>query len=345
MRTLTHRRLPPSLEDLIHCQAGIVTRRQALGHGLSRHTISSYLNGGRWQTLYPHRGVYSTFTGPLQRVAELWAAVLACGTGAMFSHHTAAELWGITERPSSLIHVTKPHRDSIEGPRGVRIHYSTRAEQIRHPAASPPRTRLEETIIELTQISHDLDEAAAWISRACGSRLTTPSRLAVALNERKKLSWRDELTDMVTEAAEGSHSLLESRYLRRVERAHGLPRGLRQLRRVENSASRYDDVTYEAYRTIVHLDGRTGHHHEDAFRDMRRDNASAERENVPLRYGYGDVTHRPCEVAAQVARVLIARGWTASPITCGPACPVFELYGSTPPITAQSSGSGARGLR
>lgn len=51
-------------------------------NGISRSTVSHYLDDCRWQAVYPGRGVYATFTGPLSRTAELWATVLACGTGA-----------------------------------------------------------------------------------------------------------------------------------------------------------------------------------------------------------------------------------------------------------------------
>ncbi|MER5325016.1 hypothetical protein [Streptosporangium roseum] len=327
MRKPVHRPISLVLEDLALHQAGIVTRRQALGRGLSRDTVSGHLNGGRWQAVHPRRGVYATFTGPLNRAAQLWAAVLACGTSAMLSHYTAAELWGFAGRRSDLIHVTMPHCHSIEALKGVRIHYSSKTDRIRHPAVSPPRTRLEETVIALTQVARDLDEATAWISQACGSRLTTSTRLTTAFAGHSRLRWRAELTAIVTDVAEGAHSLLETRYFRKVERAHALPRGRRQLRRTEDGTSRYDDVTYERHRTIVHLDGRTGHIHQDVFRDMRRDNAAAAKDNVSLRYGYVDVTHRPCAVAAQISRILITRGWKGCPVACCPACPVLDLLG------------------
>lgn len=309
----------------MHHQAGVVTRQQVLGYGISRSAVSHYLGGCRWRAVYPGRGVYATFTGPLSRTAELWAAVLACGTGAMLSHHTAAELWGITERPSGLIHVTLSHGHSVRALRDIRIHRSSKADRIRHPAASPPRTRLEETVIALTQLSSDLDEVTAWVAQACGSRLTTAARLATTLAGHGKLRRRPELIAFVGVAAEGAHSLLETRYFQRVERAHDLPRGRRQLRRTEDGVSQYDDVTYEQYRTIVHLDGRVGHLGRDVFRDMRRDNAATEKNKASLRYGYADVTHRSCEVAAQISHVLIAHGWTGRPSSCGLACSVLDL--------------------
>ena len=98
---------------------------------------------------------------------------------------------------------------------------------------------------------------------------------------------------------------MEVRYLRDVERAHGLPDGRRQVRRRRTEC----DVWYEEYGLLVELDGRRGHEGGGAFRDMRRDNSATTDGLATLRYGYRDVFGSPCEVAAQVAENLARRGW------------------------------------
>lgn len=55
------------------------------------------------------------------------------------------------------------------------------------------------------------------------------------------------------------------------------------------------------------------------FRDMSRDNDALLGGQVTLRYGWTDVTDRPCQVARQVADLLIARGWPGAPSRC-PRC-------------------------
>ena len=52
------------------------------------------------------------------------------------------------------------------------------------------------------------------------------------------------------------------------------------------------------------------------FRDMERDNAALLGGDVTLRYGWQDVTDRPCAVAREVAALLIRRGWTGLPTRC-----------------------------
>jgi hypothetical protein len=94
--------------------------------------------------------------------------------------------------------------------------------------------------------------------------------------------------------ADGVHSLLEFRYVTRVERPHGLPDGTRQYRVTRSGRHQYQDVTYQAYGVAVELDGRVAHPEERRWRDIRRDNASAVDGQQTLRYGWADMTDRPC---------------------------------------------------
>jgi hypothetical protein len=240
----------------------------------------------------------------------------------MLSHETAAEVAGLTDRPSAKIHLTVPTCRTPAWIPGVILHRSARAEASRHPTRTPPQTRVEETVIDLTQSAKRVDDALAWLARAVGSRLTTGARLSTALARRGRLRWRTTLRAAVDDVREGCHSLIELLYLRDVERAHGLPRGSRQRPTIREGHIRYDDVVYEDYATVVELDGRMAHPEPERFRDMRRDNAVVDDGGRPLRYGHGDVLQAPCEVAAQVVRALRRGGWTGRPRRCRrPRCP------------------------
>src|ERR1700753_419214 len=85
--------IPPGLRRVIAEQAGVVSRRQVLRAGVSRHLIVSRVRHGLWQQLHP--GVYGAFTGALSREVRLWAAVLYAGPGALLSHETAFEVPGL----------------------------------------------------------------------------------------------------------------------------------------------------------------------------------------------------------------------------------------------------------
>jgi len=286
--------------------------------GLTRSQIEVRLGTGRWRRIFT--GVYLTFNGPVPRRSLRWAAVLRAGPGAVLSHETAAELVGLAE-PSTPIHVTVPTRRTPGRIPGTVIHRSDLIAQRRHPTRLPPQTRIEETVVDLTQSSRRLDDAMAWLARAVGSRVTTPDRLADGFQARPRLRHRRTLLSALTDVASGCQSLLELRYLRDVERPHGLPPSERQQRR--EGEARYDDVRYREYRIRVELDGRAAHPDHQRWRDMRRDNSAVASGDQVLRYGLADVDGSPCLVAAQVAGVLINNGWPGPPRRCRrPHCPI-----------------------
>ncbi len=80
-------------------------------------------------------------------------------------------------------------------------------------------------MLDLASRAASLDEALGWVFRACGSRGTTPDRIAAAMALRARMRWRTELGAALGLGAQGVHSLLEFRYVSRVERPHGLPAG------------------------------------------------------------------------------------------------------------------------
>jgi hypothetical protein len=323
-----HADLPSACRELLDLQHGVIARWQAASVGLPPHVIDNRLRQGRWQPLY--RGSYAAFTGPPPRLSVLWAAVLRGGPGAALSHQSAAEIDGLTDRPGSLIHVSVPparqvavsarerHPDSP----GLRIHRSARLAETRHPLLTPPRTRIEETAVDLARHAVDLDEALSWLTAACGRRLTTTAKLRTALDAHAKMPWRLELSAALDDVSDGALSVLEYRYVRHAERAHGLPTARRQRKRAAGRRAQYLDNQYEEYLLVVELDGQASHPVAARWSDIRRDNTSTVSGVFTLRYGWADVTGRPCSVAAEVAIVLRNRGWTGQVTPCSPQCPI-----------------------
>jgi very-short-patch-repair endonuclease len=318
--------LPAPCRDLLELQYGVIARWQAPQAGLAPGVLDNELRHARWQTLY--RGVYATFTGSPSRSAILCGAALRAGPGAVLSHHTAAELDGITDKPAGLIHVTvgpaKQIAVSARETRGlvprVIVHRNARIDAARHPSRIPPRTRIEETTLDLAQVAGDAEEALAWLTRACSRRLTTPDLIRAAMAARPKLRWRAELTNALPDVQCGTHSALEWRYVRRVERPHGLPRAIRQSRSNVGGRTRYLDNHYRDFGVAVELDGQATHPAEERWQDIHRDNASAASGLVTLRYNWADVTARPCLVAGEISALLRLRGWTGALRRCGPGC-------------------------
>jgi hypothetical protein len=320
----------------------VVTGRHATMAGLSRNAVRARVRTGRWQLL--HRGVYATFSGQPNREAVLWAAVLYAGPGALLSHQTAAELAGLTDTPSELVHVTVPAERRVSRAPGLVIHISARASEARHPARLPPQTRVEETVLDLVDRAVGLDEAVGWVTRALGRRLTTQDRLRAALAQRARLRWRRELTELLNPDLAGLESVLERRYHRDVEHRHGLPTAVRQVRVKRGGRTEYRDVLYEAYATCVELDGQLAHPAETRWRDIRRDNAVAADGGATLRYGWPDVTVWACQTAAEVDRVLRRRGFPGAR-PCGPECSVAATVNARPPASPISRPSADKRAR
>jgi hypothetical protein len=316
--------LPAGLRELAELQSGVVTKSQAGLAGLERGIVGSNLRYGRWQRMY--RGVYATFSGEPPRLAVLWAAVLSAGPGAMLSYRSAAEVGKLTDLPSQLVHVTIPSDRRVAATPGIVIHRSARAGEAIHPVLQPPQTRIEETVLDLAGSATRLDSAVAWVTTGLGRRLTTQARLWQALELRGKMRWRQELAELLTADAAGINSILEWRYHHYVELPHNLPSRSRQVRAVVAGRRVYRDVLYEAFAVVAELDGQLAHPGEGRWDDIRRDNAAAAEGKITLRYGWFQVTKTPCEVAAEVARVLAGRGYTGAR-PCSAGCPVGRSSG------------------
>jgi hypothetical protein len=185
----------------------------------------------------------------------------------------------------------------------------------------PPRTRVEETVLDLAESARTIDDVCGWVTRAFARDLTDEARMREAMRARRRLRWRADLHELIVAAAGGDHSVLEFRYHRDVEQAHGLPEPDRQVPFSGRRAGRRDRV-YQEYAVVVELDGRVAHAAEDKWKDTTRDNAAAVDGKQSLRYGWSHVKWQPCETAVEVAKVLRLRGWTGLPRPCSPACPV-----------------------
>jgi hypothetical protein len=178
---------------------------------------------------------------------------------------------------------------------------------------SPPRLTVEAALLDLAAVRTE-SEVVGLVTKAVQLRRTNPQRITTLLAARSAHPHRTLLTNLLADVAEGVESPLELAYFRDVERAHGLPRGNRQ--RSRRGLPYLTDVGYDDYGLLVELDGRIGHDGEGRFRDMWRDNEFTMEELSTLRYGWFDVTGRPCDVNGQVAWLLHRRGWPGTPRRC-----------------------------
>jgi predicted transcriptional regulator of viral defense system len=103
---------PPSIDEVIaafaRSQHGVVTLVQLLMAGLTHSAITKRVARGALHRV--HRMVYSVGHAALSREAQMLAAVLAAGPGALLSHLSAAELWRISRFRAPLIAVVAPRK-------------------------------------------------------------------------------------------------------------------------------------------------------------------------------------------------------------------------------------------
>ena len=214
------------------------------------------------------------------------------------------------------------------------MHRSARALEAVLGQSNPPRTRVEETVLDLTQTAANFDDVCGWVTRAFARELTNEGRMRAAMRQRGRLRWRADLYELIAAAASGDHSVLEFRYERDVERAHGLPEPVRQAPFVGPDGRRgRRDRLYRKYGVVVELDGRLAHPVEDQWRDKERDNAAALDGYQSLRFGWAHVRWHPCATALQVAKVLRVHGWDDWPRPCSPGCLVERALARLP-VTA-----------
>lgn len=309
------------MRGVLRHQDGVVSRRQLLDLGHAPHDVRRWR---RCRLLVPwHDGVYLDHTGRPTWSQRAWAAVLCLAPAALHGPSVLRAVSGPGLRgrdDAGLVHVAVDHGRTVSAPPGVRVH------RVRGLAAkarwdlSPPRMCVEDAVLDAAASARDDFAAVAVVAAAVGGRLTTAARLAEALGQRRRIARRAFLRGVVEDVGRGECSVLEREYARRVERAHGLPAGRRQV--PGDSRGRvYRDVLYDAQNLWVELDGRPDHTHlADVDADLDRDLDGAVEGRATVRLGWGQVVGRPCRTAARLATLLQARGWPGEPTRC-PDCP------------------------
>lgn len=261
--------------ELATQQWGVVSVAQLRELGLGRGAIDHGAGTGRLRRL--HRGVYAVGHTALRREGHWLAAVLACGPGAVLSHHDAAALWGIRQRSLTTVHVSAPR--TRHGQEGIALHRPRSLAQ--HDVTTKdgiPTTTPERTLRDLKAI---LPVAAyeRTAARAERQRLVAPAATEPKLTE-----------------SEAEHRLLE-----RIRRA-GLPEPEVNVWLADVGELKVDFL-WRAERLVVEIDGFATHGTRSAFEaDRARD-----RQLVGAGYRVLRFTWRQLDTAAAAIRSSIAR--------------------------------------
>ena len=293
------------MTQILEEQAGLISRRQVLTCGAEDSFIERQLRRREWSRVY--RGVFVNHTGELSWLQRAWAAVLYYGPAAL-TNESALDVQGVrtTAQRDDRVHVAVGQERRVREVDGVRLHHVSNLARLVQPNRSPARVQLEHALLGVASCSDRDSDAVAVLADACQCRRTTPARLVTALQGRRNLPRRAFLLDVLNDVAEGVYSVLEHRYLTRVERPHGLPAAKRQRHVKGGRSAAYRDVEYLGLATVMELDGRLGHEETlGRWDDMDRDIDSVKDGVTIMRAGWQQV-ESPCRLAFAVGKVHVA---------------------------------------
>lgn len=299
------------LRALLLAQDGVVARRQLRELGLQEHDIRRLLR--RRELAVAHPGVYVNHTGPLTFRQRQWVAILTAWPAALTGESALPEL------SASVVDLVVAHGRRLRLPPGVRVRQRVDMSAIQWHR-SPPRVCHEQAVIDVMSdriVSGDITGAFHALTQVAHGRRTTAERILEALDLRTRVPGRAMIRSLLQDLRDGAHSVLERGYMHDVERAHGLPRAIRQNPSRVTGRRTDADLLYREFDFIVELDG--GAYHQGAQRDddATRDLAHfATTETATVRVTYGLVFTHPCRTAAWIAQILQRRGWDGALQPC-----------------------------
>jgi hypothetical protein len=260
---------------------GRISRSQLRRLGIADATIAQWVAEGYLIQVYPRVYAVGHLGGPIE--ADLAAALLYAGPGAMLSHRTAAWWWGLTQRHPQLIAVSTPrHCRSLPT---VEVHGRRHLDRDWHNGLTV--TTVSQTLLDYASqmpfedVRYVLAEADYHrrvdldAIRAAAGRGRPGS---AALNRALAVHWPDLAR---------TRSGLERRFLFLIE-AGGLPRPQVNAR----VCGFMVDCFWPEQRVAVELDGSKGHSTErQVARDHGRDLRLRQAGIVVRRYAEQQVYH------------------------------------------------------
>jgi len=226
-------------------QGGVVRRQQLLACGLAEWQIDHLVAAKAWQV---DAGglVVILHNGPLTTLQMQALAVLAGGHVCALAARTAAANAGLKGWEAQLVEVVVPRGTTYPalGLVEVKVHESRRftAEDI-HPAAWPPRVRLERAVVDAAAWSLRPRTACGLMAAAVQQRLTDADRLRDVLHNAGAVRHRRLLESVLCDISGGAQAMSEIDFVRFCAR-NGLPKPILQVvRRDSSGRRRYLDAT------------------------------------------------------------------------------------------------------
>lgn len=286
-------------------QHGLVSLSQVRGAGLGEGAIAHRVRMGRLHRV--RRGVYAVGHQAVSRHGQMLAAVLACGTGAVASHRTAAELHGLYERTPAVFDVISTSQagrrlDGIRRHRAVDLPACDLTIRDGVPSTNVPRTLVDlagmlgerslRSVVEAAAVSRTLDVPEVDRILGRGRRRGAPVL-------RKLLqAWRE------TSPTPRLRSRLEAR-LAAASAEAGLPRPECNVI-LRLGSERFEiDLLWREQRLAIETDGEETHGTAVAFqRDRRRDQVLVAAGYRTARVTWLQMKLEPAQVLDRIRRML-----------------------------------------
>lgn len=278
---------------LAAAQHGVFSLDQARAHGMSIDQVKRRVRAGRWRRVHPAvYAVEGSFDSLTQRRE---AAALWFGRGCVFSHRTAAALWGLSrfEEDDSLVSIASTRHQ--EPPAGIRIFRIDALLARELGTVNGQRvTSVERTLLDLAATEHSAAVEAA-LDDALRRKLTTVDKLNHFI-ERTGGTRGIRLLRRLTARRSGegvTESELEARVLD-VLRDAGMPMPELQ-KKVQVKGKRYRlDFRFPGTQVVLEADGYAWHSTAHAFEaDRRRINALTARGFRVLQWTWEAMNERP----------------------------------------------------
>jgi Protein of unknown function (DUF559) len=273
--------------------------------GLTDRMIATRVRSGALLPVF--RGVFAVGHRAIGRWGLMQAAVLACGSGAVVSHGSAAELLGLWDRRPALIDVTSFCQAGREID-GVRWHRPVVRDDEATSRDRIPCTTAARTLVDLATTFGDRS-LRRMIEQAAVLQLLDIEQIDRILSRRRRRGaprlrsmiavWRDAGADRPQ-----LRSLLEARLLAAIVEA-GLPRPrCNVVLRVDGV--RFEvDMLWEAQRLVVETDGERTHRTHAAFhRDRRRDQVLVAAGYRTARVTWAQLEDEPTATIERIGRML-----------------------------------------
>lgn len=270
--------------------------------GLGPSAIESRLRRGSLYRM--HQGVYAVGHRALTVEARWMAAVLACGPGAVLSHRTAGQLWGIVPRTPIEPEVSRPTK--FRPRRGIVVRQASLPTDETGEIRGIPTTSLSRTLFDLAAVLPRRGVERAFNEAEVGrltDRLSVPDLLERYPRRRGSARLRAVLASKAP--ADITRNDFEELFVAFLE-THGLPRPGFNVTLPMRGRLLEADCLWREERLVAELDSRAVHDTERAFEsDRRRDRILLVEGWRSTRVTWRQLHSEPGVVAADLRQLLV----------------------------------------